>query len=97
MNWVDALTRFQHTTAASVLDPLLARLRPGQQVLFVRPMTEGAQGWKAPWTQLVRRRSAQWGDALSTDSRLVRVAAAPAFYRPEAADIAMHAVVYVKH
>ena len=33
----------------------------------MRPLTEGAKNWKASWTQLVRRRSAQWGDLLATD------------------------------
>ena len=33
----------------------------------MRPLTEGAQNWQAPWTQLVRRRSAQWGQILHND------------------------------
>jgi hypothetical protein len=60
---------------------LLAGLRTGQQVLFVRPMTEGAQSWEAPWTQLVRRRSAQWGAILGSDPRFKAVAWAPHNYR----------------
>ena len=45
---------------------MIASLKPGQQILFVRPMTEGAQSWEAPWTQYVRRRSAQWGAVLAS-------------------------------
>jgi hypothetical protein len=30
-------------------------------------LTEGAQDWQAPWTQMVRRRSAQWGAILTSD------------------------------
>ena len=64
--------------------PLIASLRPGQQILFVRPMTEGAQSWEAPWTQLVRRRSAQWGEILATlaaNGSLKAVQWAPHNYR----------------
>ncbi len=68
MNWVDALEHgCEHAQPATTLGPLLASLRPGQQVLYMRPLTEGAQNWKAPWTQLVRRRSAQWGAILAGD------------------------------
>jgi mannosyltransferase len=80
-NWVYALRRFQHTPAAPTLEPLLASLRPGQQVLFIRPLTEGAQNWQADWTLLVRRRSAQWGALLASDPRLTREAWAPHNYR----------------
>jgi mannosyltransferase len=67
MDWVDAKARLQHANAAATLDPLVASLKPGQQLLFVRPLTEGAQNWDEPWTQLVRRRSAQWGAILQAD------------------------------
>jgi hypothetical protein len=81
MNWADALSRLRKTTAAGTLDPLLASLRPGQQLLFVRPLTEGAQNWKAPWTLLVRRRAAQLGAILATDPGLRSIAVAPHNYR----------------
>ena len=29
---------------------MLNKLKPGQQVLYIRPLTEGVIGWKAPWT-----------------------------------------------
>jgi mannosyltransferase len=67
MNWVDAKTRLEHADPRATLDPLVASLTPGQQLLYVRPLTEGAQNWNAPWTQLVRRRSAQWGALLEAD------------------------------
>ncbi len=95
-DWRDAVKRLTGANVVQELDPLLATVTAGQRVVFVRPVTSYGNNWNAPWTQLVRRRSAQWGAALSADPRLVRVAAAPLFYRPEATDIAMHAVVYVK-
>jgi hypothetical protein len=81
MNWIHALQRLRDTRPATALGSLLAGLRTGQQVLFVRPMTEGAQSWEAPWTQLVRRRSAQWGAILGSDPHFKAVAWAPHNYR----------------
>jgi mannosyltransferase len=97
MNWVHALSRLQHANPTATLTPLLASLKPGQQVLFVRPMTEGAQSWQAPWTQLVRRRSAQWGALLATDPSLKQVtdAWAPRNYRG-ACCVANSALLYRK-
>ena len=61
--------------------PLVASLKPGQQLLFVRPLTEGVKNWKAAWPELVRRRSAQWGQMLQDEranGTLKPVAIAPA-------------------
>jgi mannosyltransferase len=98
MNWVDALTRLQHTDPQATLGPLVASLKPGQQLLYVRPLTEGAQNWEAPWTQLVRRRSAQWGQILTNDvtaGTLKTVAIAPHNYRG-ACCVADSAMLYQK-
>jgi len=95
MDWVDALDRLRAADPDRVLPPLLAKLRPGQKVLFVRPLTEGVQNWKAPWTQLVRRRSAQWGAILASDDSLREVQVAPQFYRG-ASTVGNSAVLYEK-
>ncbi len=95
MNWVDALDRLKAAAPDRVLPSLLAKLRPGQKVLFVRPLTEGVQNWKAPWTQLVRRRSAQWGAILAGDTTLKFVKFAPLFYRG-ASTVGNSAVLYEK-
>lgn len=81
MNWVDALQRLRDANPNTTLNRLIATLRPNQQVLFVRPLTEGAQNWQAPWTVLVRRRSAQWGALLASNPSLKPVAWAPHKYR----------------
>ena len=94
-NWIDALNRLQNANPRTTLAPLLASLRPGQQILYVRPLTEGAQNWKAPWTQLVRRRAAQWGALLAGDKNLRVVAVAPHNYRG-ACCVADSAVLYQK-
>jgi mannosyltransferase len=81
MNWVYALRRLQHVTPAATLQPLLASLRPGQQLLYIRPLTEGAMNWLAPWTRLVRRTSAEWGAILAADPHLQEIKTAPHYYR----------------
>src|SRR5437588_142101 len=98
MNWVDAKKRLQNANPASTLDPLIASLSPGQQLLFVRPLTVGVQNWNEPWTQLVRRRSAQWGAILQADVSagvLKPVAVAPHNYI-QACCVADSAVLYDK-
>jgi mannosyltransferase len=98
MNWVHALKRLQNAPPAATLDPLVASLRPGQQLLYIRPLTEGANNWKAPWTSLVRLRAAQWGRILQDDVRsgvLKPVAVAPHNYRG-ASILAYSAVLYEK-
>jgi mannosyltransferase len=93
MNWVFALKRLQNANPQATLAPLLASLRPGQRLLFVRPLTEGAKNWQASWTRLVRRRSAQWGYLLATDPHLKPIAVAPHTYRG-ACCVADSAVLY---
>jgi len=98
MNWVDALKRLKDTNPQATLGALVAGLKPGQQLLYVRPLTEGAQNWQAPWTQLVRRRSAQWGQILTSDvaaGTLRTVASAPHHYRG-ACCVANSALLYQK-
>lgn len=98
MNWVYALKRLRAATPQATLDPLLASLKPGQQLLYVRPLTEGAQNWQAPWTQVVRRRAAQWGALLQAEVNrgvLKPVALAPHNYRG-ASTLAESAVLYKK-
>ena len=98
MDWVDALKRLQNTDPQATLAALVAGLKPGQQLLYVRPLTEGAQNWQAPWTQLVRRRSAQWGAILASDvaAGILRpVAWAPHNYRG-ACCVADSAMLYQK-
>lgn len=82
MDWVNALSRLQHANPQATLAPLLASLRPGQRLLYVQPITTTVSNWQAPWTQLVRRRAAQWGAILSDDPHLKPIATAPHYYRP---------------
>lgn len=96
MNWVNALSRLQNGSPAARLRSLLSRLAPGQRVLYLRPITEGAYNWEAPWTRLVRRRSAQWGALLASNRQLKELAWAPHTYRAPAWGVADEAILYQK-
>ncbi|MGA2013605.1 MAG: hypothetical protein ABSH51_24150, partial [Solirubrobacteraceae bacterium] len=98
MDWSGAQRRLQAADPAATLAPLVASLKPGQQLLYVRPLTEGKKNWTESWPQLVRRRSAQWGQILTddvADGTLTAVAVAPHNYRG-ACCIADSAVLYQK-
>jgi mannosyltransferase len=98
MDWVKALKRLTHTNPQATLGPLVNSMRVGQRLLFVRPLTEGAQNWQAPWTEMVRRRSAQWGQLLTDDvanGTLREIDWAPHNYRG-ACCVADSAVLYQK-
>jgi mannosyltransferase len=84
MDWVDALERYEAAKPREVVPALLASLRPGQKILLMRPLTEGVENWSAPWTQLARRRSAQFGAILAEQVQagtLRKLGVAPQFYR----------------
>ncbi len=98
MNWVNVLDAIKRTNPRRTADRIVSQLRPGQQLLFVRPLTEGAQNWEAPWTLWVRRRSAQWGAVFARDvanGTLRRVSTAPINY-PGACCVANSAVLFQK-
>jgi mannosyltransferase len=69
-NWVDAMDHLRASTPQKNLSPLVARMRPGQHLLLLRPVVEGTSGWTAPWTQLVRQKAADWARALEHDPRV---------------------------
>ena len=95
MEWRDALERLRSATPAETLEPLIAKLPPRGHVLFVQPVTSGEDNWDAPWTELVRRRSAQWGDVLASDGRLTRSAVLPRYYGG-ATRVGVRGVLYTK-
>ncbi len=95
MDWTDGYDRMKDATTAKNLEPLLARLPEGGRVLIVHPVTTRVDDWDSPWTELVRRRSAQWGAALANDERFERVAVVPPFYR-RATRIGVRGVIYEK-
>jgi mannosyltransferase len=95
MDWTDAEEGMESATAAKNLEPLLAKLPRSGRVLLVHPVTFDAGDWDAPWTALVRRRSAQFGAAVAEDKRFKRIGTAPSFYR-RATRIGVRGVLYEK-
>lgn len=95
MDWRDVQDKLEAATPERNLKPLLDRLPRSQRVLLVHPVTSSIDDWDAPWTQLVRRRSAQWGRALEADPRFTHDKAVPAFYR-RARRIGVRGVLYTK-
>jgi mannosyltransferase len=95
MDWTDGFDRLEEATPATNLTPLLDRLPLGGRVLIVHPVTTRANDWDAPWTQLVRRRAAQWGAALAADERFEKVGPVPRNYR-RATRIGVRGVLYEK-
>lgn len=97
MNWDRATARLTAADPTRVATRLIAGLAPGQRLMFVRPLTEGASAWKTDWAMLVRRRAAQWGALLAADPALVALpgAVAPHNYRGSCC-VASSAIIYVK-
>jgi mannosyltransferase len=95
MDWTDSQDRLLAATTSRNLDPLLANLPPHGRVLLVHPVTTSVSDWDAPWTQLVRRRSAQWGESLARNTGFKRIAVVPRFYR-RATRIGIRGVLYEK-
>ena len=69
MDWRDALDRLRASRADTSLRPLLDRLPVGRRLFVFSPITENPRSWRAPWTELVRRRSAQYGGIVDRDPR----------------------------
>jgi mannosyltransferase len=95
MDWTDAHERMEAATTAKNLEPLLATLPRAGRVFLVHPVTADSEDWDAPWTALVRRRSAQWGEAVARDRRFRRVGAVPPFFR-RSTRIGVRGVLYEK-
>lgn len=69
MDWRDATARLRKTRAKYNLLPILNNMHPGERLYLVRPITTRENEWRAPWTSLVKRRSAQWIHVLDGDKR----------------------------
>jgi hypothetical protein len=63
-DWRDATARLRATRVSRDLNPILDSMRVGQQLYLIRPVVSRKIEWTAPWTSLVKRRSAQWIRAL---------------------------------
>lgn len=77
-DWRDALERLQAAKPSRVLDSYVSSLRPGQTLVLVNPIIRTGS-WRAPWTSLVRKRSAQWQRLADRNPSLVRIGVQPRF------------------
>jgi mannosyltransferase len=69
MDWRDVTEKLRKTRAKYNLVPILDRMRVGQKLYLIRPITSREQEWQAPWTSLVKRRSLQWIHVVDRDKR----------------------------
>jgi hypothetical protein len=76
-DWRDGTKRLGATSAARDLKPVLDAMKPGQRLALVQPIIFDVRRWRAPWTELVRQRSAEWSQYLSNDSRFSVAAQEP--------------------
>jgi mannosyltransferase len=76
-DWRDGPERLGATSAPRDLKPLLDAMRPGQRLALVQPIIFDVRRWQAPWTKLVRLRSAEWSQYIGNDSRFEVAAQEP--------------------
>jgi len=77
-DWRDALDKLRAADPPGTLGRLVNTLEPGRRLVLVLPIIRTAS-WRAPWTRLVRRRSAEWELAAQRDVYLRRLLVAPRF------------------
>ena len=77
-DWRDGTERLGATSAGRDLAPLLDELEPGQRVALVTPIFFDIRRWQAPWTELVRRKTGEWRQHISNDSRFAVSSTVPA-------------------
>ncbi len=95
LDWTDVTDRLRAADPTVTYNRLITGMPVGSRVIFIRPLTVGRTNWSAPWTSLIRARSAKWGQLFEADPRLQKVKAAPWFYLP-ASTVADTAVLYRK-
>ena len=72
MDWRDVAPKLAAVRPETTLEPLLADVPVGRQVILVKPLIRNPDAWDAEWTSLVRRRTYQWARLLRRDERFVR-------------------------
>jgi mannosyltransferase len=69
-DWRDAVSRLKAAQPRATLDPLIASVPRGQELVVVVPVFRDYRAWKASWTRLVWQRSLEWSALLQHDPRL---------------------------
>ena len=70
-HWRDGAAHFDRTGVDTQLLPLVNRMRPGQRLLFIRPIVYKPERWKGPWTSRVVARSMEYEGAFELDRQMV--------------------------
>jgi hypothetical protein len=96
MDWRDAVDRLGKTRVSHNLVPMLDALPVGHRLYLIRPIVSRKIEWLAPWTNLVKRRSAQWIHAIDRDPRFKRVLISNAFLSVGHRNGAVQGRLYVK-
>jgi mannosyltransferase len=82
-DWRDGVERLRASSARRDLEPLIAGLEPGRRLVLVEPQTRIVSHWSAPWTRLIRLRSREWNEFVTSDPRVQVSAIYPARTFPE--------------
>lgn len=81
VDWRDGANHFDRTGVDSQLLPMISRMKPGQRLLFVKPIAFKPERWHGPWTSRVLNRSIEYEGILRADSRLGLAAIVPEHFR----------------
>jgi len=82
-DWRDGVERLRASSPEHDLKPIMDALRPGQRLVMVTPIIFSMDRWNAPWTKLVRLRSAEFKQYASSDPRFAPTSVYPPFPRKE--------------
>jgi mannosyltransferase len=93
-DWRDGTERLRATSVARDLEPVLASVRPGQRIVLIAPDFSIVERWQAPWTELVRVRSAAWEERVGSDPGFGVVMVEP--FRTVPRPNELRATVYVR-
>jgi mannosyltransferase len=82
-DWRDGVERLSASSPQRDLKPIMDALRPGQRLVLVTPIIFSMERWNAPWTKVVRLRSAEFKQYASNDTRFAPTTVYPPFPRTE--------------
>lgn len=77
-DWRDVTDRLKAAHPTPTADKIVRSLHSGEKLLLVQPILRTGK-WKAPWTELVKRRVIQWERVLDRDPRLSRTLDVPQY------------------
>jgi len=94
-DWRDGVERLEASRPENNLAPLLDALPVGGRLVLVEPEIYSRRRWSAPWSSLVRVRTAEWRAWMVGDARFRVVAMRPETFDPPAPN-PVRATVFLK-